>query len=190
MKYVSKAVFMALAVSTLAACVSPQPAGEVSSLSVASARVSLPAQPVTVRWGGTITSIENTAAGTTILEVVGRPLNLMGRPVRNDRTDGRFIAELNTFLDPEIVKAGRDITVTGAVGSLRNGTVGKTEYVFPVVAVADYRYWKPVQRNNPAHLPHPSIQQRYHDDFWHDWPHSSKRELQRQPHTSNGAQGT
>jgi len=187
---VSKIVVVASILLT--GCVSPQPAGEVSSLSVASVQASPPEQPQSVRWGGTITSVENTAAGSTILEIVARPLNLIGRPVRNDTSDGRFIAEVNSFLDPQIIKSGRDITVMGEVENLRPGLVGNTEYAFPVVAVQNYRYWKRIPRTNASHLPHPGLHHhnRFWDDFWHDWPHPRNRYRDRERRrTALGAKG-
>ena len=125
-----------------------------------------------MRWGGTITEVRNTAEGTTVLEVVSRPLRRGGRPIRDDRTDGRFLAEVDGFLDPEIVKAGRDVTVSGRLEALREGRIGESDYRFPVVAVSDYRYWKVRPRTVPVHFPHPyPLGSAHHHPFWHGWPH-------------------
>lgn len=127
----------------LSACVTPHPQGTVSDLAVSEVRTQAPEIPQAVRWGGTITAVENRADGTSVLEIVSRPLGYGGRPVRNDQSDGRFIAEVADVLDPTIVKAGRDITVTGLVGEVRIGTIGESPYRFPVVEVDDYHYWTP-----------------------------------------------
>jgi len=172
----------------LSGCVSPQPAGDVSALSVSSVQASPPELAQPVRWGGTITSIENTAAGSTVLEIVARPLNLIGRPLRNDISDGRFIAEVDSFLDPQIIKSGRDITVMGEVKNLRPGFVGNTEYAFPVVVVQNYRYWKRLPRKNASHLPHPGLHHhdRFWGDFWHNWPHAHHRDRRRTAVSARG----
>ena len=73
-----------------------------SKLTVEEARQTSLAAPQTVRWGGTIVGIANTADNKTQVEIVSRPLQRSGRPINDDRTDGRFIAEFSDFLDPEI----------------------------------------------------------------------------------------
>ncbi len=130
-----------------------------------------------VRWGGTIASINNQSAGKTRLEVVSRPLYGGGRPIHDDRSDGRFVAIVNAFLDPEIVKVGRDITVLGNVQRLESGTVGESAYVYPVVVVESYRYWKKRVAARLRHFPHwNTYPYRRYDPFWDNWPrHRSRR---------------
>lgn len=169
---VSRSSVAALTLLLAAGCASVPPAPE-PTLSVAEARASEaePAPDVAVRWGGTIADVRNTADGTTVLEVVSRPLRAGGRPRGGDATDGRFLAEVDAFLDPEIVKAGRDVTVTGRLAGRREGRIGEMAYRYPVVAVDDYRYWRP--EPPPAHFPHPAPISGYghHHGFLHDWPH-------------------
>ena len=164
-----------VALALLAGGCATQPALEPGSeppLSVSEAREAPPDAARRVRWGGTIAGLRNTAAGTSVLEVVSRPLRRDGRPVRNDVTDGRFLAEVDGFLDPEIVKAGRDVTVTGRVDERRTGQIGELDYVYPVVAVEDYRYWTPRPPPSPAHFPHPApLGSEPHGVFGHGWPH-------------------
>ena len=186
-------VVLAALLTAGCAAVGPQPpaASPVSRIDVADVQADPEAAPAAVRWGGTIAAVRNTADGDTALEVVARPLAGNGRPRHVDASAGRFVAEIDGFLDPEIVRAGRDITVTGTVEGLREGTVGESGYRFPVVAVADYRYWKARARPAAAHGPygpHPSygpygpgwiapygyaydpfdFNQRFWHDFWHD----------------------
>jgi len=126
-----------------------------------------------VRWGGTIASIENTADGLSVLEIVSRPLYGGGRPIHNDRSAGRFIAETADFLDPEIVKIGRDMTLVGTVSEVRDGKIGDADYRFPVVSIDTYRYWKP-QPRLPAYRRHHLFgygPYSRHHSFWDDWPH-------------------
>jgi len=140
------------------------------SLTVAEAQQAVPSTPQTVRWGGTIAKVTNTASDTTQVEIVSRPLYRSGRPVVDDRSDGRFIAEFNEFLDPEIYTLGRALSVIGIVSDSVDGTVGESTYRFPRVQVSDFRYWKP--RPPQREFPHSTLYDHYHNDpFWHDHYH-------------------
>lgn len=123
-----------------------------------------------VRWGGTIARIENLPEQITLLEVVSRPLHRNGRPVHNDKTSGRFVTLIQEFLDPEIVKAGRDITVIGALVTRQSGQIGQTDYVFPVVEAESYTYWKKQLAKAPQHFPHWNTYPGYYrDPLWAPW---------------------
>lgn len=134
---------LGLVVTTLmlSACALPRSSAQLESVGVADARALGDSVSPMIRWGGTIAALENREDGVTVIEVVSRPLAYSGRPLRNDQSDGRFIAEVAEILDPEIVKPGRDITVTGQMVSLRAGSIGQSPYEFPVVQVQEYRYW-------------------------------------------------
>ncbi len=143
-----------------------EPGISLSGLTVAEARQTPPGTPQTVRWGGTIVGIANIADNKTQVEIVSRPLQRSGRPISDDRTDGRFIAEFSDFLDPEIYTAGRELSVVGTVAGTVDGRIGKTEYRFPLVQVSDHRYWKPLP---PREYYRPPIHDHYlYDPFWHD----------------------
>jgi len=128
-----------------------------------------------VRWGGTIASVMNRADGSTLLEIVSRPLYSGGRPIHDDRSEGRFLALLDGFLDPEIVTAGRDMTVLGRLTGKTTGKVGESDYAFPVVLISDYRFWKPVVTVSPRHFPHWNRYPPFghSDPFRRDWPFDS-----------------
>ncbi|ASJ71268.1 Slp family lipoprotein [Granulosicoccus antarcticus] len=135
-----------------------------------------------VRWGGTITRVLNRADNTTLVEIVSRPLYSGGRPIHDDRSDGRFLAEIDEFLDPQIVEAGRDMTVLGGLSERRVGKIGEAEYLFPVVAVQSYKYWKEMVVVPASHFPHWNRYPSYgrNDPLWRDWPfnpdsHPSRR---------------
>lgn len=125
-----------------------------------------------VRWGGTITQVFNRADGTTVVEIVSRPLYSGGRPIHDDRSDGRFRAQIEEFLDPEIVAAGRDMTVVGTLAGRLSGTIGEASYVFPVVSVQNYRYWKEAVVMPPNQYPYWSHYPYFGrtDPLWRDWP--------------------
>jgi len=124
-----------------------------------------------VRWGGTIAGIENREDGSTLVEIVSRPLRNRGRPIHNDTSSGRFYALIDRFLDPEIVVQGRDMTVEGELIGLAQGFVGDTPYIFPSITVDDYKYW---QKNSANQRPRLSIHDQIyhqHPGFPHSWPH-------------------
>ncbi len=113
-----------------------------------------------VRWGGSIVSIENRKDETWV-EIVSRELGRNGRPKSNDHTDGRFLAKINEFLDPEIYKKGRLLTVYGELAGSRDGKVGEKPYSFPVVNSKKAYMW--AEFREP--LPYPYIHSPYYDPF-------------------------
>lgn len=129
-----------------------------------------------VRWGGSIASVTNRPDGSTLVEIVSRPLYRGGRPIHDDRSYGRFLALLDEFLDPEIVTAGRDMTVLGSLTGKMLGKVGESDYVFPIVAIRDYRFWKPAATLPPGHFPHWNRYPPFGhaDPFRRDWPFGAR----------------
>ena len=101
-----------------------------------------------VQWGGTVVSIENRADDTWI-EVIGRPLQNGGRPDTLGASDGRFIAVVAGFLDPEDYTTGRSVTVTGAINGAETRKIGEADYNYPIVAVSDHQLWT---KNSPRYV--------------------------------------
>ncbi|RFA24798.1 hypothetical protein CAI21_20225 [Alkalilimnicola ehrlichii] len=129
-----------------------------------------------VRWGGTIAGIDNRATQTCV-EVVGRELQRNGRPFEDDRSQGRFMACVDDFLDPEIYQQGRQLTVRGVIEGVETHTVGAYPYRYPVVRVSAYQLWAPEPE------PRPHEWGPYWDPFWHGpWPY-------RYPHPFYGPPG-
>ncbi len=165
----------------LSGCVSAQPAPS-SPESVISSIAPNDVRKVgetgsTVRWGGTIASISNTGAGNSVVEIVSRPLQSNGRPLHNDQSAGRFIAETSEFLDPNIIVVGRDMTLVGTVREVREGKVGKADYLFPVVAIDTYRYWSKQSTESAYQGRHGYGYRHYgHDRYWgHSRRHHPRR---------------
>lgn len=120
-----------------------------------------------VRWGGSILNIRN-ESDHTILEIVGRDLDKEGRPLKVDRSPGRFLAKVPGFLDPAVYKANREVTVYGRIEGVVEQAIGEYRYGYPLVQADDVYLWKPrlpVQR-------YPSYPY-YYDPFlynpWHPW---------------------
>lgn len=114
-------------------------------------------QGSTVRWGGTIAGVENTADGTEV-EVVARELEGYGRPLEGDRSEGRFIARFPGFLDPMIYSPGRLLTVTGSVTGMEARTIEEYSYRYPVVAAKSHHLWPEL----------PAYRHRYYDPWFYD----------------------
>ena len=98
-----------------------------------------------IRWGGVITSVEN-LSNQTLIEIVSRGLYGSGRPRQNDSSPGRFIANIEGYLDPVVYASGREMTVNGIVVETTQKSIGKFEYDFPVVTVNQHHLSLLLQR--------------------------------------------
>lgn len=95
-----------------------------------------------VHLGGTIAGVRNTASGG-IIEVVQVPLDRSGKPGERSHSEGRFLAQGNTFLDPLIYKPGTLMTVVGEVKGKKVGLLDNVEYHYPVILIKESYLWKP-----------------------------------------------
>lgn len=93
-----------------------------------------------VRWGGTIAALQHKAQESW-LEIVERPLDRDGMPLRGDTSGGRFIARVNGFLEPTVFKDGRLITVSGTISGKETRRIGEYDYDFVVVKTDEYYLW-------------------------------------------------
>ncbi len=116
-----------------------------------------------VRWGGVIVEVHNEPARTRI-EIVARPLDARGRPRDVDRSDGRFVAYVDGFLDPVVYASGREITIDGSIAGVEDGRIGEYPYRFVAVEARSHRLWKPRQPVEVRYLPDPLY--RWHLDPW------------------------
>ncbi|WP_287816505.1 Slp family lipoprotein, partial [Idiomarina sp.] len=79
------------------------------------------------RWGGVIADVRN-AEDHTVLEIVSFPLQRWGRPEVSDNSQGRFLAVVNDFIDPDVYEQGRSMSFVGTIGQTQQGKIG--EYVY------------------------------------------------------------
>jgi len=98
-----------------------------------------------VRWGGRIVKVEP-QADRSCFEIVGQRLDGNGQPRRDDRSEGRFIACRSGFYDPEVFKAGREVTITGHIEAFEDRKIGGYDYRYPRVQ-ADVVYLWPERRD-------------------------------------------
>jgi len=93
-----------------------------------------------VRWGGKIISVKNKEDSTWI-EILASPLNHYGRPGSNADYEGRFIARINGFLDPELYSKDRYFTVFGTIDTEFIKRIDEHPYSYPLVSVNEHYLW-------------------------------------------------
>jgi outer membrane lipoprotein len=81
----------------------------------------------TVILGGYIIGTENRAE-ETLISVLQTPLSTMDYPYYKDKTEGRFVARHKGFLDPEVYRRDRRITVAGTIAGLQTEQIGSCPY--------------------------------------------------------------
>ena len=97
-------------------------------------------QNKTIAWGGIIVAAKNLASKTQ-LEILSYPLDKNGRPQREAKAGGRFVALHPGYLELANYAEGRLVTMTGTVNETRAGSVGEAHYVYPVLAVKTLFLW-------------------------------------------------
>jgi outer membrane lipoprotein len=105
-----------------------------------------------VIWGGRIIKTVNDVNSSAIY-VLKLPLDSSGEPRVQANTSGRFIASSKGFMDPEVYKRGRLITVAGAIAGLETHPVQKTKYAYPVVTIKQIHVWLVERRYNYYYYP-------------------------------------
>lgn len=104
-----------------------------------------------VLFGGTIIKTENVTSQTKIF-VLQRPLGSRDEPTSKDITKGRFIISVQDFLEPEIYKPGRKVTVAGSLTGKEIHPLDGIEYTYPVITKKEMYLWPVVesQQESPA----------------------------------------
>jgi outer membrane lipoprotein len=100
-----------------------------------------------VLLGGVIVKTVNKQEGT-LLEVYQTKLDRKGRPTDTDRSEGRFLGHYPGFLDSEIYKQGRKVTIAGTVQGEQVQLLGEIEYRYPYLIIKGLHLWveeEPVQ---------------------------------------------
>jgi outer membrane lipoprotein len=102
-------------------------------------------QGTVVIWGGRIIQTVNHTNGADIY-VLKLPLDSYGEPLARANSPGRFIARGRGFLDPEVYRRGRLITVAGTVAGVETQAVQHVQYTYPTVTVKQLHLWPPQRR--------------------------------------------
>lgn len=96
----------------------------------------------TILLGGDIIETENHPKKTLIL-VLQRPLGRGRKPASGDVSMGRFIVTTPGFLDPDIYRPGRKITVVGSAAGKETRPLGEIKYAYPLIAKKELYIWPP-----------------------------------------------
>ena len=122
------------------------------------AQLSASADPLvkgqTFTWGGSVISIRN-LQDHTLLEVMAYPLDTEGRPRTDLKSQGRFLAHYDGFLEPAEYPVGRLVTVTGPMLGYKDGKVGQADYRYPVLRADQIRSWQ--QRSSSSWNSRPAV---------------------------------
>ena len=96
---------------------------------------------IVVLLGGVIvgTTVEKNG---TLLEIYQTALDRNGEPVELDRSEGRFLAYYDGFLDSEIWRKGRRVTVAGTVEGEETRKLGNMEYRYPYLKIKEIHLWE------------------------------------------------
>jgi len=95
----------------------------------------------TVLWGGEIIETVNQKDGTTLIEVFQRPLGWMEEPKVSLPSEGRFLILAKKHLDPNIFRAGLEITVAGEIQGENIRPLGEMGYRYPVLSGEQIHLW-------------------------------------------------
>jgi len=91
--------------------------------------------------GGTV-AMTSAAKQGTLIEVIERKLDYWGKPIRTNRTAGRFLVFVPRYLDALVFAPGRVITVAAEVEGTRSKALGELEYSYPVLFSKELKLWE------------------------------------------------
>jgi outer membrane lipoprotein len=93
-----------------------------------------------VLLAGTIIEAKNLREGTR-LEVLQFPATRRGRPQVGEPSGGRFLVIAPGYLETEVYRPGRAITVAGRITGVREFPVGETVYPYPLLEPQELHLW-------------------------------------------------
>lgn len=94
-----------------------------------------------VIWGGEVIQTVNQKDGTTVIEILQRPLNGEEEPQLSEPSGGRFLVHFNAFADPHIYLPGRIITVAGDILGSQIKALGEMQYKYPLLESKQICLW-------------------------------------------------
>lgn len=81
----------------------------------------------------------------TLLQIYQTEMDCEERPVNLDVSGGRFLAEYKGFLDREIYRKGREVTVAGKIKGVKVMRLGEIDYHYPYILIKEIHLWKEIQ---------------------------------------------
>jgi outer membrane lipoprotein len=121
-----------------------------------------------VLWGGIIIGARNRKEGT-LIEVLHKPTNGQGRPKEVDRSEGRFLALYDGYLDGAIYTQGREVTVAGEIKGKRVLPLDEIEYTYPLISVKQIHLWPPKREDWVYPYPYHYYPWRWYYPYWGIW---------------------
>lgn len=120
--------------------------------------------------GGVIAGVKNTGSGSQ-LEVMQVALDETGMPENTFRSEGRFLAVSESFLDAMIFKPGRLVTLVGEVKGKKTMPLDEVDYTYPLVAIREIHVWKSYDYEKGYPYPAPPPPYYYYDPYYYGyWP--------------------
>lgn len=101
----------------------------------------MPRRGRTVMRGGEVLGLKNAKEGTTLV-ILQTPLD-DDEPAARERSEGRFLALTDQYLDKMVCAPRRKVTIVGDVESLRAQPLGEgeIEYSYPVLRARHVNHW-------------------------------------------------
>ncbi len=116
-----------------------------------------------VLWGGKVVSTNYRENGT-LIEVIQIPLDMFDNPVDEiSLSKGRFLILSEWFLDSEVYKKGKELTVAGIIKGAEVKKIGEFKYAFPVIEPIEIKLWESTTEQ-PAYYDDPF----FYDPFFYD----------------------
>ncbi|MBT1076723.1 Slp family lipoprotein [Geobacter grbiciae] len=122
-----------------------------------------------VQLGGVIVGVKNTTTGSQ-LEIMQVALDKTGMPEDTFRSEGRFLAISESFLDSMIYKPDRLVTLVGEVKGKKVMPVDEVEYTYPVLAIKEIYVWKSYDYEKGYPYPTPPPYSFYDPYYYGYWP--------------------
>jgi outer membrane lipoprotein len=152
-----------------------------ASCSVISQQTRLEAEPTSVSFKTLIAEVEKYSGHTvilggyiletrnleseTILKVLQVPFRFGEEPDTRDRSQGRFIVYYTGFLDPEVYKKDRVITVAGRVIGSGVETIGADQIQYLKIENREIYLWPDYESQPPNYYP------RNYPYYWDRYPY-------------------
>ncbi len=93
-----------------------------------------------VIWGGVVANTENETNGGA-LYVLDFPLTPHGRPETDNYSPGRFIARSGGYLQAEVFRWGRPVTIAGTLAGVQTEEYQNRKFSYPVVDIDEMHIW-------------------------------------------------
>ncbi|RNC69575.1 MAG: hypothetical protein ED859_07135 [Desulfuromonadales bacterium] len=122
-----------------------------------------------VLLGGVIAGVKNTKEGGQ-LEIMEVKIDQSGMPEDTFRSQGRFLATTETFLDSMIFKPGRLVTLVGEVTGKKTMPLDELDYTYPIIAIKEVHVWKSYDAEKGYPYPTPSPYYYYDPYYYGHWP--------------------